>query len=500
MTNDHDEADRAAAESFAAARPASPIPGHWLLGQALPMRAHPPEFLARAALDGGGIARGRLGWLRFVTVADPEAIREILVSKSRHFPRGWEHRDLATMLGKGLISIEGEEWRMQRHLLQPAFAAARIRRIGPASERTAAAIRARWDRIARSGTPIRLVDEVQTATLETICDALLSVDLRDASAGALAHDFAAAVRGALGVFGVRHRSACPMPQFVPTPMNRRLHRTSDTLDRFLEPHLRLRFDHTVPARDDIVQSMIDAMDAARDGDAAAPHAGPHADHRMRGRTHASTPAFGWPEALAETKTLFIAGFETTATVLVWAMHHLSHHPEAARRWHEECDAVAAGRGDLAEFTFDDLERLPFIHAVLQESLRLSPPVFAIPRVAASDIGVRGIRIHRGDKVYVSVLGAHRNPAIWPDPMRFDPDRFAPGATYDKHAFLPFGLGGHFCIGASVAMAEASLLLAAIGARYRLVPTVPHEIETSGRVTFVPQDEIEMRLELRAPGR
>lgn len=493
MTNDHDQDDRTAAESYAAARPAPTIPGHWLFGHARALREHLPEFFADAALAGGGLARGRIGWRRFVTIADPEAIREILVSKSRFFRRSWEHRDLAAVFGKGLVSIEGEEWRAQRQLLQPAFTASRIRRIGPASERTAVALCTRWDAFARDGRPIPVVEEVQTATLATICDALLSVDLRAAEAGSLAHDFAAAVRGALAILGGRHGSACPMPHFIPTPTNRSLRRTSDTLDRFLESHLRPRFEHTAPPRDDIVQSMIDAMDAAHAKSADAPDAQrPHA--HAHARAQAST--FGWPEALAETKTLFLAGFETTATLLVWALHHLSHHPDAARRWHEECDAVAAGRGDAPTFGYDDLERLPFLHAVLQESLRLSPPIFVIPRLATCDIGIRGVRIRRGDEIFVSVLGAHRNPAVWTDPTRFDPDRFAPGATYDKHAFLPFGLGGHFCIGAAVAMAEATLLLATIGARYRLVPTVPHAIATSGRVTFVPKDEIALRLERR----
>ena len=486
MTNDPAQDLLDAKQSYDAARPAPSIKGGGLFGPGPEFHDHSPEFIANAALENGGIARGRILLRRFVTVSDPEAIREILVSKARHFARGWEHRDMGAILGMGLVALDGEAWRAQRHLLQPAFTAARTRRIAPASARSARSLVERWDTFAREGKPVRILAEAQTATLETICDALLSVDLRNAEGEAIARDFSKALRSALATVGDRHRSACPMPLFLPTRGNRRLREMGDQIDRFIEGHLRPRFEHAAPARDDIVQSMIDAIEAAA----------------ARSEAAHTPPPFGWPEALAETKTLFIAGFETTATLLAWALHHLSHHPKIAERWHAECDALAsasAGAGSDAErdeLHFEALDRLPFIRSVLDETLRLSPPFYAIPRVALRDVGVRGVRIRKGDDIFISVLGAHRNPAAWPDPMRFDPDRFAPGAHFDKHAYLPFGLGGHFCIGASIALAEATLLLAAIGARFRLVPLVPHDVPTLGRVTFVPEREIELRLERR----
>jgi len=440
------------------------VPGHWLLGSARELQAAPHRFVAEAGLRHGGLARFRVLHRRMLAVTHPDHLRQILVTRHDRYERSYHYRTSRAIVGHGLITTDGPYWRLRRRQIQPAFHPARLERLLPAASLAAEDMFARWESLRRSGQPIPVVAEMQTFTLTVMCRALLSVGIDAAQARA----FGATLRESLYLVRRKNNSACPLAAWIPTPTNRALATTRRTFDAFLTPLLEPRRHPDAPARPDIVQDLLEARD---------PETG---------------DALPWPSLLDETKTLFAAGFETTATALAWALHCLSHHPEAAEVWHAEADRVLDGRTPV----WEDISRLGYTSQVVQETLRLYPPVYTMGRRCVDDDELGGHPIRRGENLLLSIFGAHRMAEFWPDPDRFDPGRFAPGRLWTRHAFLPFALGKHQCVGNSFALAEAALILGLIGRRYRLRATQPFDIPARAQVTLVPAAEIPLHLEPR----
>lgn len=445
-----------------------PIPraeGHWLLGSAHEMRHRPHSFVAELGLRHGGLAQFRILHRRMIAVTHPDYLRHILLTQHDRYERSFHYRTSRAIIGRGLLTTDGAYWKMRRRQIQPAFRPDHVQRVVPAMNQAVNEMFARWETAHRSGQPISLTDEMQTLTLTVMCRALLSVGI-DSEA---ARKFGAAVRDSLYVVRRKNTSLCPMPRWVPDRNNRALRATRDVLDEFLIAHLQPRLAPGVAPQTDIAQGILDARD---------PETG---------------EALPWQSILDESKTLFSAGFETTSSMLAWALHRLSQHPEIAAVMHDEVDRVLAGRAP----TWEDLPRLAYTAQVINETMRLYPPVYSMGRACLEDDELAGCRIRRGETLLLSIYGAHRTPEFWPEPLRFDPTRFSPGREWTKHAFLPFGFGKHLCIGNTFALAEATIALALIGQRYRLVPTVALDVPIRAQVTLVPASPIPVRLEPRS---
>lgn len=440
------------------------VRGHWLLGSARELQAAPHRFVAETGANHGGLARFRVFHRRMIAVTHPDHLRQILVTRHERYERSYHYHTSRAIVGLGLITTDGPYWKQRRRQIQPAFRPDQIERVLPAACRAADEMFARWEPARLAGEPIGVVEEMQTFTLTVMCRALLSegIDSEDARA------FGSALRESLYLVRRKNNSACPFAQWIPTPTNRALTATRKVFDTFITARLRPRWTPDAPPRDDMLQSLLQARDP---------------------ETGAALP---WQSLLDETKTLFAAGFETTATALAWTLHCLSHHPEVAAEWHQEVDRVLAGRPPV----WNDLQHLTYTAQIVHETLRLYPPVYTMGRVCVEDDTLGGCRIRRGETLLLSIYGAHRMPGFWPEPGRFDPNRFAPGQSWTKHAFLPFALGKHQCVGNTFALAEITILLALIGQRYRLAPTVPFDIPARAQVTLVPACEIPIRLEPR----
>ena len=196
----------------------------------------------------------------------------------------------------------------------------------------------------------------------------------------------------------------------------------------------------------------------------------------------------------EILTIFLAGHETTANALTWTWYLLARHPEAEARLHDELDRVLGGRPPC----FADLAELKWTRMVLEEAMRLYPPAHTISRTALGEDRIGGVRVPRGASITISIYVTHRSPNIWPEPERFDPERFAPAAVAGRHrfAYLPFGGGPRICIGSSFAMAEAQVIIAAIAQRYRLRLAPGHVVEPIGLVTLRAKSGVWVTLEPR----
>lgn len=438
--------------------------GHWLFGNAQQMRHTPHRFVAELGLQHGGIARFRILHRKMIAVSHPDLIRQILVTKHDKYERSFHYRNSQITIGKGLITTDGDYWKMRRRQIQPAFRPEQVQRVVPATHQATKELFERWEKRRLAGEPVEVVNDMQTLTLTVMCRALLSVGIESEEA----RTFGAAVRESLYAVRRKNTSLCPMPNWVPDNHNRALHSTREVLDSFVTKHLHPRLAPGSAPKADIAQGLLDARDP---------------------ETGASLP---WQAILDETKTLFTAGFETTATVLAWALHRLSHHPECVAAWHEEVDRVLGGRAP--EWT--DLPKLTYTTQIVNETMRLYPPVYSLGRVCLEEDELGGYRIQKGETILLSVYGAQRMPEFWPDPERFDPTRFAADRNWPKHAFLPFASGKHLCIGNSFAMAEGALALAQIGQRYHLRPTRGGDVPIRAQVTLVPAVDIPIKLEAR----
>jgi cytochrome P450 len=318
-----------------------------------------------------------------------------------------------------------------------------------------------WEAARRDGNAVRVLDDTQHLTLSIIGQALLSAEVgRDNT-----ERFGAAVRDSLHLMRRRNTSWLQLPLWLPTRGNRHLHMTKGILDDYVNDHIGRRGDGT--ARQDILETMRRARDA---------ESGTGLDHAA---------------LRDETKTLFVAGFETTATALAWALYALAQRPELAEQLNDELRQVLGG----AAPDFDSIKRLPLTAAVVNETLRLYPPVYNVARQCVSDDEFGGRRIPRGAVLLLSVYGMQRDPALWHEPDSFRPQRFLDG-NWPRHAFMPFAIGKHTCIGNHFAVTEMTVALAMIVQRYRLRPADAAPVGMVARITLAPDREIALTLEPR----
>lgn len=429
----------------------------------------------RLAKTHGGFARYQVLRNVFTLVASAEANRRMFVQAPRYYPRGRQYDNLALLIGRGLICAEGADWQRQRKLVQPVFGKALIARVVEITGVLTTQLLAGWDQARERGDQVDVLADMQDLAMRVIGMALfsrdMSTDLRtDArgSATTTANCFTETVRSGTAVVFLRNISPVPVPLWVPTRLNRRFRRARSAVDRFVYE----RIDERLADRDrydDIMGELVRAY-----GDRA---------RQMR------------RELRDQAITLFFAGFETTAIALGWTWLLLSENPAAEARFHEELARVLGGRAPAPE----DLKSLSYTHQVIQESLRMYPPVYTLTRTAAADDQVGGHQVRRGDNVVIPIHALHHMAEYWAEPAAFRPERFAPGRLTEQQraAYLPFSFGQRRCLGATFATVEMVTVLAVAGQRVRLRHDSRRPVIPAPAVTQRPAGGLRMRVEARS---
>ncbi|MEO6951116.1 MAG: cytochrome P450, partial [Polyangia bacterium] len=301
--------------------------------------------------------------------------------------------------------------------------------------------------------------EMMRVTLQIVSATLFSVEL-----DSLIDEIGAAVATLNRQTIERIITLVELPVWVPTARNRELHAATGFFDKLIAKQVADRRAAGPTQQNDLLGMLLSATD---------PETGEGmSDTQLRD----------------EAVTMIAAGHETTANALAWCFHLLAQHPDIERRVGEEAANVL---GDRAA-TLEDLPRLSYTKQVFQESMRLYPPVWAIGRGCQEQDEIGGYTIERGADVTMSPWVTQRHPEFWPDPLRFDPDRFAEGREIPKFAYFPFSGGARQCIGTGFAMMEGQIILATVLSRYRLVATgrpVAHE----ALITLRPRDGLPMLL-------
>ena len=380
------------------------------------------------------ILSGRTGPQRWHMVMEPQAIRRVLLERVEDYPKSEATKSiLRPALGESLFVAEGDHWRWQRRAAAPAFAARTIDALTPVMTRAAEAAAERIAAVA-GRRAINAVDEMVGATFDVIADVTLSdrdgLDRAEVGAALDAYIDRAARVSVLDVLG--------MPGWVPRP------------------------GRQAAVRD--LAAMQAGMDAAIARRAAeGPRPVPDLMDLLMGAADPETGRSMTPSELRENLLTFIvAGHETTALTLAWALYLCAFDPEVQERARAEAQAVLGQRGAGAA----DVARLPYVRQVVEEALRLYPPGGFLSRTAQAADRLAGAEIRPRDTVMIPVYGLHRHRMLWDDPDAFRPERWAARDGIDRYQYLPFGDGPRICIGARFAMQEAVVILATLLARFR----------------------------------
>ncbi|GAA1999812.1 cytochrome P450 [Catenulispora subtropica] len=394
-------------------------------------------LMSSSAQGYGDAVRVAIGPKALYFLNHPDYAKHVLADNAANYHKGIGLVQARRALGDGLLTSEGELWREQRRTIQPAFQAKRITRKASliAEEATALADRLRAH-VGRG--PVDIREEMTGLTLGVLGRVLLDEDLRGFDG--LGHAFEAMQDQAM--FDVVTLGA--VPGFLPLPKQLRFRAARRELNRVVAALLAGRSEPGPgpgSEGDDVLSRLL--VSTGRAG-----------DPRVR-RTRIRD----------ELVTLLLAGHETTASTLSWAFHLLDDHPEAWERLHAEAVAVLGDRPPEPE----DLRRLKYTAMVVEETMRLYPPVWMLGRIAQGDDEVDGYRIRAGSDVVVCPYTLHRHPAFWDAPDRFDPERFDPDRVHDRprYAYIPFGAGPRFCVGSALGTMEAVFVLATVARGLRL---------------------------------
>jgi len=394
-------------------------------------------------------------------VAHPDAVERVLRSNRENYVKGSAYDGARLLLGDGLVTAEGERWRRNRDLANPAFRPARLRLYLHAMATCTAELLDDW--VRRDADPLDLGAEMSRLTLDIAGRTLFGLAAEDLSERAMA-----AFGTALAGIGRRGPSHLQVPLWFPLPGNVRLRRAIRELDA-------------------IVYEIIGRFRAGQARDPEATLLGAY----IESRDPMSGESMDDRQLRDEVMTLYLAGHETTASLLAWTLYLLARHPEIAHRVLVELDGAPLDDPP----TMEQIKGLSYLSQVVDEVLRLYPPAWTVARNAVAEDRLLGRRVPAGAIVMVSPYFTHRLEAFWPDPLRFDPDRFAPDVVSERRpfAYLPFSLGPRICIGMQFALYEARLVLAMILRRYRIEPVGREEVGCRAAGTLKPARPLMIRL-------
>ncbi len=405
--------------------PAEPVP-------IARIRADPLSFLRDLTARYGDVVRHVTESGPVVTVNRAELARHVLANRERNYIKRGTPDDamLTPLLGRGLLTSEGETWKRQRRITQPSFERRRVENLGELIREETLALIERWRPAIDSGEPVRLDHDLSSLTLAVVSRAILGSDV--------------------------------------SGIGRRFGEAVDTVNRFMG-----HYDPLLPG-DEGSEARASFTGALRflDGLVALLVAGRRASGEQADDLLGALLAagFGEREIRDQVLTMLMAGHETTAKALCWTTYLLDQHPEVAERLD-------------AELEHEELP--PFGIRVVQEALRLYPPVWLISRTARADDTLGGYHVAAGTLVCVSPYLLHRHPEYWPEPDRFDPDRFAQGDR-PEFAYLPFSGGPRRCIGERLALFEAQTVLATLRRRVAIRLLASHPVEPEALVTLRPR--------------
>lgn len=411
------------------------------------------------------ISKSFFGTAYFIN--DPAGIKRVLLDNVANYPKtDREQEGLGAAFGDGILVSTGEKWKSHRRIMAPSFDFKSLVAYSPAMVECSQAATRAWDRKG-SGAVVDIADEMTHLTLQIISRTMFSTD-----ADRLGGLVDGAMRKGQDLLSFGFLDILPL--IGQGRIRRRLARVRASFSE-MDSVMHGLIQSRAKAGGGGTKDLLDRLVAARDSETG------------NGMTD--------EEIRDELVIIFLAGHETTALAMTYVWYLLSQHPGAEAKLHAELESVLGGRAP----SHDDLANLPYTRMVIEEAMRLYPPAPGLSaRVALAEDEVAGQRIPKGAMVLITPWVVQRHRLLWDNPELFDPERFTPERSQGRHrfAYMPFGGGPRICIGMSLALTEATLILATMAQRYRprLVPG--QDIVLQHRITMRPRDGIKMILSPR----
>lgn len=378
--------------------------------------------------------------MRWHMLADPVGMKRVMLDNLANYPKSEiMKRMLRPAIGDSLFNAEGADWKWQRQAVAPVFTHRNVLALSTAMTATAERT---CSRLARCEGPAEMVGHMLTATFDVICDVALSGREHfdsETFGQAITEYFRTAGRASLLDF-------MGVPDWFPRPGRLLASRSVATMHEMVGAAIEARRNQVDPPSDDLLARMLAAQD-------------PETGHRLSAE-----------DLIFNMQFFIVAGHETTALALAWALYLLANAPDEQARARKQAREVLQGGAAKPS----DLSRLPLVRQILEEAMRLYPPVGLLARTVLEKDELCGRAMRPGDILFLPVWALHRHELLWDAPDRFRPDRFEAGAAakLHKYQFLPFGAGPRVCVGADFAMMQAQIILATILQRFTFEPGTP----------------------------
>src|SRR6266849_1312330 len=409
---------------------------------------------------------GDVVWMRFLYVLaiflyHPDDVEYVLVTNAKNFikSRSLRSKFFLRLVGNGLLTSQGEEWKRQRRLSQPAFHRERVATYATTMVDYTNRLTSKW----RDGETRDIHPDMMRLTLEIVVKCLFSSDVSDD-----VDNVGATLKELVKPFASQAMLGWILNNRLPTPYHFRFHALAKKIDNVV---YRIIAERRTSGKDE--GDLLSMLLAARDEDGSR-----MSDRQLRD----------------EVMTLFLAGHETTALTLAWSWYLLGTNPDAERKFHAELDDVLGDRAPSAA----DLPRLKFTEQIAKECMRLYPPAYGLGREAIVDCEIGGYQIRAGTQVFMFQWATQRDPRFYDEPQAFRPERWTEDfiERLPKYAYFPFGGGPRACIGASFATMEIVLCLAAMGQKFRLELDPNHPVSIYPAMSLRPKDGIRVQVQTR----
>ena len=448
-----------------ATQAASPVlpPGpkkNLLFDKEVDLRNDTIGLLVRGSREYDGISRSRLGPRYFVHITRPEYIEHV-ITHGDIYVKSNENKELKFLLGNGLLTSEGTFWLKQRRLIQPLFHKQRLTGFVEKIAETCDTLIAEWK---TGGSEVKDVHvEMTRLTLGIVSKTLLSTDASGDFKN-VSHALEVLMKG----LGKRSVRVVKLPYWVPLPSHINMQKQRKLLDDTVHQIIAARRADTNQYHD-----LLTMLMEVEDADTA---------ERMTNE-----------QLRDEVITIFLAGHETTANGMAFALYHIAKHPEVRERIAQEVQRVFKG----GPITFEGLMQMEYTTRVIKESMRLFPPAWIMARLVNKDDVMGEYLIKKGDSIVISPYAVQRLERLWPEPEKFDPDRFLPENMKHMHryAYFPFGGGARQCIGSNFAMMEMQIMLAMLASNFEFSLTPGFNLEIEPLVTLRPKGGLKLNVKV-----
>ena len=430
---------------------------HWFFRNSLEVLKDPLKFFIETFEQYGDIYDVNANFIKIYVLANPDYIQEVMVTNKTDYAKSDDYKVLKHSLGNGLLTSEGEFWKKQRRIAQPAFHRKSMKKLLDTMITSTQAMVDKWS----SRNELQITDEMQFITLDIVTKCLFGSALKPN----LYEKIHEAVTVGNEFLSSKIMNPFTLPVWFPTAASRHYKKTRDFNNKVILDIINTRANDPTEYHD--LLSMLMNAEDEETGEKMSPQ-----------------------PLLDEALTIFVAGHETTANALSWTFYLLSQHPDKLQKLQQELQEVLQGEAP----SFETLRGLEYTQMVLEESMRLYPPAWSIGRKVVQDTELCGHALPKGAGLILDVYTMHRHPNFWDNPHTFEPERFHPSQKKGRHkyAFIPFGAGQRMCIGNNFAMMEMKIILAMVFQKFSLTlsPNAPI-VEPEPLVTLRPKNGILM---------